>query len=213
MPKHRGPNNPVNEEHGMERKNCLAASGLGLEEDRRHKAARCWRTKRRGFSGNNMKKLLHRIIFCWPAFLGAGYASESEDSLNKVLADTTSIQMELAMAQKRFSIMSRTLADPERCMARDLVDTSTNFREVTTEPLLIGQLVSAMKFVEDQTIVRSRLGTIAYRIVEHGKTDIELVNESLKGLTTPAMITEATLIRDDMIKLRKLWEPFSSGHF
>jgi hypothetical protein len=143
----------------------------------------------------------------------AGYASESVDPLKKVLADTTSIQMELAMAQKRFSSMSRALPDPERCVARELLDTSIGFREIATEPFLVGQLVNAMKSVEDQNAVRSRLGNIAYRIIGIGENDIGLVNELLKDLTTPAMIAEATLIRDKMIKLRELWEPFSSGHF
>jgi hypothetical protein len=117
------------------------------------------------------------------------------------------------MAQKRFSIMSRTLPDPERCVAKDLLAASTDFRAITTEPLIVGQLVGAMKSVEDQKTIRTHLGSIAYRTISIGKTDIELVDRSLKELTTPAMITEATLIRDDMINLRKLWEPFSSGHF
>ena len=43
--------------------------------------------------------------------------------------------------------------------------------------------------------MRSRLGGIAYRIIGIGENDIGLVNELLKGLTTPAMIAEATLIQ------------------
>jgi hypothetical protein len=33
----------------------------------------------------------------------------------------------------------------------------------------------------------------------------------LKSITTPAAVAEATLIRDKMIKLREIWQPFSSG--
>jgi hypothetical protein len=144
---------------------------------------------------------------------GVARAIESKDPLKMALADTTSIQMELAMAQKRFSIMSRTLPDPERCVARELLDTSIGFREITTEPFLLGQLVKDMKSVEDENTVRSRLGNIAYRIIAIGDNDIGIVNEFLKDLTTPAMIAEATLIRDKMVQLRGLWVPFSSGHF
>jgi hypothetical protein len=54
---------------------------------------------------------------------------------------------------------------------------------------------------------------MAYRIIGIGENDIAIVNESLQDLTTPAMIAEATLIRDKMIKLRELWVPYSSGHF
>lgn len=160
-----------------------------------------------------MKKRLLRLIICCLALCSASYALESADPLKKVLADTTSIQMELAMAQKRFSIMSRTLPDPERCVARELLDTSIGFREIATEPLLLGQLMKDMKSVEDRNTVNSRLGNIAYRIIGIGENDIGLVNESLKDLTTPAMIAEATLIRDKMVELRGLWVPFSSGHF
>jgi hypothetical protein len=144
---------------------------------------------------------------------GVARAIESNDPLRTALAHTTSIQMELAMAQKRFSIMSRTLPDPERCVARELLDTSIGFREITTEPLLVGQLVNEMKTVEDQNTVCSRLGVIAYRIIAIGDNDIGIVNEFLKDLTTPTMIAEATLIRDKMVELRGLWVPFSSGHF
>lgn len=101
-----------------------------------------------------MNKSLRRTAVCFVALIislcGVAEAGESEDPLKKVLADTTSIQMELAMVQKRFSIMSRTLPDPERCVARELLDTSINFREIATEPFLVGQLVNAMKSVEDQ---------------------------------------------------------------
>ena len=90
-----------------------------------------------------MKKLWYRIIFCSFALCSAGHALESVDPLKKALADTTSIQMELAMAQKGFSIMGRSLPDPERCVARELLDTSIGFREIATEPFLIGQLVKA----------------------------------------------------------------------
>jgi hypothetical protein len=144
---------------------------------------------------------------------GVAGASESVEQLKKVLADTLSIQMELGMAQKRFSIMSRTLPDPERCVARELLDTSIGYREIATESLLVGQLVNEMKSALDQSTVRNRLGIVAYRVIGIGENDIGLVNELLKGLTTPAMVAEATLIRDKMIKLRELWEPFSSGHF
>ena len=147
------------------------------------------------------------------SLFGVARAIESKDPLKTALANATSIQMELAMAQKRFSIMSRTLPDPERCVARELLDTSINFREIATEPFLVGQLVKDMKSVEDQNTVRSRLGNIAYRIIGIGENDIGIVNEFLKDLSTPAMIAEATLIRDKMVELRKLWVPFSSGHF
>jgi hypothetical protein len=160
---------------------------------------------------------LRRTCVCWMALIislcGVAGASESVEQLKKVLADTLSIQMELGMAQKRFSIMSRTLPDPERCVARELFDTSIGYREIATEPLLVGQLVNEMKSALDQSTVRNRLGIVAYRVMGIGENDIGLVNELLKGLTTPAMVAEATLIRDKMIKLRGLWEPFSSGHF
>jgi hypothetical protein len=164
-----------------------------------------------------MNKALRRTSVRWIALIFSicnfARAAESEDPLKKALADTTSIQMELAMAQKRFSIMSRALPDPERCVARELLDTSIGYREIATEPFLVGQLVKDMKSVEDQNTVRGRLGSIAYRIIGIGENDIGIVNESLKDLTTPAMIAEATLIRDKMVELRGLWAPISSGHF
>jgi len=160
---------------------------------------------------------LRRTCVYWMALIislcGVAGASESVEQLKKVLADTLSIQMELGMAQKRFSIMSRTLPDPERCVARELFDTSIGYREIDVSPLLVGQLVNEMKSALDQSTVRNRLGIVAYRVMGIGENDIGLVNELLKGLTTPAMVAEATLIRDKMIKLRGLWEPFSSGHF
>jgi hypothetical protein len=164
-----------------------------------------------------MNESSRRTPVCWIALIflicGMARAAESEVPLRQALADTTSIQMELAMAQKRFSIMSRTLPDPERCIAMELLDTSIGFREMTTEPLLVGQLVKEMKYALDQSIVRNRLGSTVNRVIAIGENDIALVNELLERLTTPAMIAEGTLIRDEMVKLRGLWVPFSSGHF
>ena len=86
-------------------------------------------------------------------------------------------------------------------MHREGIDTSIGYREIATEPFLVGKLVKDMKSVEDQNTVRSRLSNIAYRISGIGENDIGIVNESLKDLTTPAMIAEATLIRDKMVSL------------
>ena len=107
----------------------------------------------RGFRKEGIvNKSLRRSVACGVALTvsmcGIAQASEPVDQLNEVLADTTSIQMELAMAQKRLSIMSGALPDPERCVARELLDTSIGFSEIATEPFLVRRLVNAMKSVE-----------------------------------------------------------------
>jgi hypothetical protein len=123
-----------------------------------------------------MNESLQRTAVFWLALglsiCGIARAAESADQLKKATTDTITIQMELGMAQKRFSIMSGTLPDPERCVARELLDTSIGFREIATEPFLVGRLVNEMKSTEDQSTVRNLLGIVAYRIIGIGENDI-----------------------------------------
>ncbi len=50
---------------------------------------------------------------------GIAQASDSVEPLNKALGDVVSVQMDLAIAQEHFSVMSREMADKERGVARE----------------------------------------------------------------------------------------------
>ena len=161
-----------------------------------------------------MTQIMHRSIVCWfvlcLTLCGVSRSSESIDSLKKALTDTLSIQTELALAQKKFSIMSRTMAETERCLARELLSVSVGFRVVTEQARMAAQLVSEMKSAEDQSTARKYLGIAAHRAVTQGDSDLQLVDELLRRLTTPAAIVEAKIVRDEMIQLRTLWKPYAS---
>jgi hypothetical protein len=161
-----------------------------------------------------MTQLTNRSMVCWfalcVALCGVGQSSESADPLKKALADTLSIEKELAIVQKRFSIMSREMAETEMCAARELLSTSTYFREVTEQALMVGQMVGEMKSAEDQSTSRKYLGMAAHGVVVHGDTDLQLVNEFLEKMRTPQAKEEAMIIRGHMMELRTIWKAYAS---
>jgi hypothetical protein len=83
-----------------------------------------------------MTQVMHLSCFRWSALYlslcSVCHALESVDPLKKALTDPLSIQMEIAISQKHFSIMSRALPEKERCVARELLGASIGLREVTT---------------------------------------------------------------------------------
>jgi hypothetical protein len=161
-----------------------------------------------------MNRTLRRTASCWTALImslcGVGQASESVDVLNKTLSDVSTIQMELAIAQKRFSVMSREMAERERCAARELLGASIDFREVTEEARMIGRMVGEMKSPEDTITARRFLGLAARRVVSLSENDIEIVDEFLATITTPEAIEMAKTVRSKMVELRDIFQLFAS---
>jgi hypothetical protein len=161
-----------------------------------------------------MKQVMHRSDFGWLALCvslcGVAHASASADTLKKVLAEVLSIQTELAIAEKRFSVMSREMAGAEKCAARELLGASISFRGDTEEARMIGRIVGEMKSADDERTVRKYLGIAAHRVVDSGGTDIQIVNQFLGSITTPAAAVQATVIRDKMTALRDIFQPYAS---
>lgn len=165
-------------------------------------------------SENIMKRVMHRSVFGWLALCvslcGVVHASESADTLKKVLPEVVSMQRELAIAEKRFSVMSREMVGAEKCAARELLGASISFRGDTEEARMIGRIVGDMKSADDERTVRRYLGIAAERVVDSGETDIQLVIEFLGSIVTPAAAAQATVIRDKMIALRDFFQPYAS---
>ena len=161
-----------------------------------------------------MTTATHRSIVGWfvlcAAVCSVGRPAESDDSLKRTLIDAVSIQTELALAQKKFSIMSRAMAETERCAARELLSASIGFREVTDQARMVGQIVGEMQSAEDRSTARKYLGMATHRVVAQGDTDLQLVDELLKGIATPAAIVEVKIIRDEMMQLRAAWKPYAT---
>jgi hypothetical protein len=156
-----------------------------------------------------MNKSLRRTGVCWTALImsmcGIGWASESVDALNKTLGDVSTVQMELAFAQKHFSIMSREMAEKERCAARELLGASIDFREVTEEARMIGKMVGEMKSPEDVMTARRFLGLASSHAVSISETDIQILDEFLAKITTPEAIEMAKTMRSKMVELRDIF--------
>jgi hypothetical protein len=162
-----------------------------------------------------MKQVMHRSVFGWLALCvslcGVAHASASADSLKQALTEVLSIQRELAIAEKRFSVMSREMEGAEKCAARELLGASISFRGDTEEARMIGRIAGEMKSADDERTVRRYLGLAAKRVVSSGETDIQLVNEFLGSITTPAAAVQATVIRDKMSALRNIFQPYASS--
>lgn len=131
-------------------------------------------------------------------------ATPSTEAINNTLAAVSAVQLDIAMTQKRFSIMSRGMAEAEKCAARELLDTSIGFRTVTDEVTIVGKLISEMKIADDQDTIRRHVGDIAHYVVAVGENDIQLVNDLMARLTTPDAIAVATLLRNKMIEVKGL---------
>jgi hypothetical protein len=132
------------------------------------------------------------------------------EAISKAVTAATAMQVDLAMAHKRFSVMSQRMAETERCAARELLSASVVFWEVTEEAREVGHILGEMKSADDQSAVLERFGISTHRVVAIGETDIKLVNESLASITTPEALGEAKIIRDKMIQVRDLLKPFAS---
>jgi hypothetical protein len=163
-----------------------------------------------------MNKLLRRSAVCWVALLmtlccGAK-ASEFDDALDKALSDVTTLQTELAIAQKYFSVMSREMGETQKCAARELLGASIDFREITEEARMIGKLVGEMKSAEDAMTARRYLGLASSRVVSISETDIAIVDEQLVTVTSPTAVAMAKRVRGKMIELRDIFTPYASKH-
>jgi hypothetical protein len=156
-----------------------------------------------------MNKSLWRSAACWTVLImslcGIGQASESVDALNKTLADVSTIQVDLAMAQKYFSIMSREMAEKERCAARELLGASIDFREVTEEARMIGKMVGEMTSPEDVMTARRFLGLASSHAVSISETDLQIFDELLAKIATPEAIEMAKTMRSKMVELRDIF--------
>jgi hypothetical protein len=137
-------------------------------------------------------------------------AVQDTDAIGKVVTAASAIQFDLAVAHKRFSIMSQRMVGPERCEARELLNASVVFWEVIEEARMVGHVLGEMKSTQDQVIVRPYFGNSVHRAVAIGETDIQLVNEHLTSITQPEVIAEAKLMRDKMVEIRDLLKPFAS---
>jgi hypothetical protein len=78
------------------------------------------------------------------------------------------------------------------------------------EVVSIGQILIAIKSVEDQLIVRRFFGKSSRNFVKVADIDIDYINKSLPNIHSPAVLAEATKIRDSMIEMRALFAPFAA---
>ena len=157
-----------------------------------------------------MRKSIVGLLAVYLVLCNAVGAMQSRDAIDKAVAAAKAMQLDIAMNQKRFSIMSRGLAETERCVARELLDTSINFREVTDGVITIAQVLGEMKSLDDEYSIRRHLGIAAHRAVAIGENDIQLVDELMMNLATPEAIVAATGLRNKMIEVRDLLKPFAS---
>jgi hypothetical protein len=157
-----------------------------------------------------MRILGSSVIIAYLILSSIADAAPDMEAISKAVTDTTAIQFDLAVAHKRFSVMSQGMAEEQRCAARELLNASVVFWEVTEEAREVGRILGEMKSADDQNTALRHFGTSTHRAVAIGETDIQLVNESLASITTPEAIAEAKIIRDKMIEVRNLLKPFAS---
>ncbi len=161
-----------------------------------------------------MTLVIHRFILCGLmlslTLCSIARSVESVDPLKQLVTDALSIELKMAISQKRFSIMSRGMADPERCAARELLGASFVFFDLTEQVLMVGKIVGEMKSGEDETTARKHLAIAAHHAMGIGETDLKIVDEYLAKITTPEAVEEAKIIRGQMIELRGLFKPFAS---
>jgi len=150
------------------------------------------------------------VVIAYLILSSTAGATQDMEALSKAVTAATAIQGDLAMAQKRFSILSQGMAETEKCAARELLSASVVFWEVTEEAREVGRILGEMKSVDDQSTVLGHFGVSAHRAAAIGETDIQLVNELLTSITTREAIVEAKTIRDKMIEVRDLLKPFAS---
>jgi hypothetical protein len=67
------------------------------------------------------------VFAAFLALCGQAGAAQSMEEISHAVTAATAIQVDLAMARKHFSIMSRGMAETERCAARELLGASTVF--------------------------------------------------------------------------------------
>ncbi len=154
-------------------------------------------------------RTLHMVIFAMHlALCSLAGATQSMDAIRKVGDDTLPLQMDLAMSQKKFSIMSRAMTQTENCAARELLDASISFRQDVEEARLLGRIVGEMKSIEDQNLLRHHLAVATRRVLGTGENDIQLVNDLMIRIATPEAIAEAEVMRDKMLEIREIYKAF-----
>jgi hypothetical protein len=152
---------------------------------------------------------LGALITCC-GFYGAAVSEPSVDEISSAIAKTIQIEFDLAVAQKQFSVMKESMSPTEKCVAKDLLGASIDYREVIDEARAVGLILGDTKSLNDRKVVRHHLGLATSRVVSLSEIDLQIVNDSLANITEPAARARATTIRDKMIEARELLRPFAS---
>ena len=141
---------------------------------------------------------------------GASSEVQSTEDISRAVGTANTIQFNLAVERKRLAVLSREMTETDRCAANQLLSAATIFWEVTEEARKMGAVVGEMKSVDDEKIIRKHFGYSARLVVSIGEGNIKHVSDLLSGISTSEAKAVATGIRDKMIQVRDLLEPFAS---
>jgi hypothetical protein len=136
--------------------------------------------------------------------------AQSVPAVFHAVAAASAVDQQLLAARKNLSQMSRGLTSIERDCASSVWSAATDFQGTVSDAINVGRILTEMKSPEDLNTVRVYyFGQSSLNAATVGDYDLELVNNCLVDITTPAALAEATKIRDAMVRLREIFQPFT----
>lgn len=117
----------------------------------------------------------------------------------------------LVTATTNLSQMEETVqhGTPEFNFADHVVSLSFEYQGAMSEARAISKILVNMTCPADAQFVRGELGQSVQFAMQAADNDIKAINAFLTRLTTPAIVSEATKIRDLVIKIRDILKPFT----
>jgi hypothetical protein len=116
---------------------------------------------------------------------------------------------QLDTADRNLGQMESALNNIERDALNRVLSAKSNFYVAVDEARSIARILVNMTSPEDTRYVRSEFRESIRFVTETTRTDLERVNFYLTQLTTPAVMAEATKIRDLMIEIRDILKSFA----
>jgi len=128
-------------------------------------------------------------------------------------ADHTMIAMDLRMralntARKNLQRMQYRGDDHAADAARAITDADVAVFAAAVKVYTLAYIVKGVKCPEDVGFLQQQFGLVARSLISTADEALSRVNQNLSQIAAPAVLAEATNIRDAMVDLQTILKPF-----
>jgi hypothetical protein len=158
-----------------------------------------------------MTKFFFATLMALAVTLGPSDAASAQSAppIQRAIDAALVLQKEMSTALDNLRQMEPGLTTIERGGVHAVFQATIDFQGRLSEVITVGQIHMDMKSVEDRSTVRHYFVESLHAFASYADIDVEYINQNLIYFTTPAVLAEATKIRDAMVRLRDIFQPFA----